>query len=96
MIKRILLLILLFYVLVLLQTAVLFNFPLVIIAVVLINVFYNKESFSAGIASAFIGGFFLDIFSSGTLGIWTLILVASSCCFQLIFKKYVRTSLFKT
>ena len=96
MIKNILFLFLFFYLLILIQTTLLFNFPLVIIAVVFLNIFYRKADFDAGIASAFIGGFFLDIFSSGILGFWTLILLVLSFCFQLIFKKYVRTPFFKT
>ena len=96
MIKKFLLLILLFYVLVLLQTSFLFNLPLVIIAVIIINISYKGADFDIGTASAFIGGFFLDVFSSGLLGIWVLILLAAAFIIQLVSKKYVRATLFKT
>jgi len=96
MIKKILLLILLFYFLILLQTTLFFNLPLVIIAVILINIFYRKVGFDTAMVSAFVGGFFLDIFSSGLLGIWVLILMAVSFCLQLILQKYVRPPVFKT
>jgi len=96
MIKKLLLLTLFFYILILLQTSLLFNFPLVIIAVIIINIFYKGADFDIGTASAFIGGFFLDVFSSGLLGIWVLILSAAAFIIQLVSKKYVRTTLFKT
>lgn len=96
MIKNLLLLALLFYVLILVQTTILLGFPLVIIAVVFINIFYRKTGSNAGIYSAFLGGLFLDIFSSGILGFWVLILLVPSFCFRLILNKYVRTPVFKT
>jgi len=96
MIKKFLILILFFYFMVLLQASFLFGFPLVVIAVVLVNIFYRRFSFEAGIISAFIGGFFLDIFSSGILGFWVLMLLILSFCLQIILKKYVRAPVFKT
>jgi cell shape-determining protein MreD len=95
MIKKFLLLILFFYSLILIQTTLLFGLPLIIIAVVLINIFQRSADCHTGMVSAFIGGFFLDIFSFGILGTWVLILLAVSFCIQLILKKYVRTSIFK-
>ena len=96
MIKKALFLILFFYFLVLLQTTLFFGLPLVVIAVVVINIFQKKSGFDSGILSAFIGGFFLDVFSSGLLGIWVIILVFASFFIQLISKKYVRAPFFKT
>jgi len=95
MIIKILLLILFFYLLALFQTTLLFGLPVIIIAVILINIFYRKAGFDAGMISAFFGGFFLDIFSSGLLGIWVLIMLVISFCIQLILQKYVRTPFFK-
>jgi len=95
MIKHVLFLILFFFALVLIQSTLLFGLPLIIIAVVLINIFYRKANFDNGIAGAFIGGFFLDIFSSGLLGVWVVILLVLSFLVQTIFKKYVRKPFFK-
>jgi len=99
--KRILIIIPLFYVLVLLQTSFLnhfgvfsggfkdWAFNLILIAVILINLFEGPEE-NFGILSAFLGGFFLDIFSEHFIGFYVLILIGLALFIKLIFKRYVR------
>lgn len=110
--RKILLLIIFFYILVLLQTSFLVYFPifgivpnLVLIAVILINLF-EKQQENLGVLSAFIGGFFLDVFSSGfigsnftplenfsltgLIGINILILAIISILIKMVLKEYVR------
>lgn len=94
--KKTLLLIIFFYILVLLQTSFLAHFHiwgavpnLVVIIVILINLF-EKPQENSGIFSAVIGGFFLDIFSSHFIGFYILILVGLSLFIKFVFKKYVR------
>jgi len=95
--KNILILIIVFYFLVLLQTSfmVYFSIPegitlnLVVILAILIN-FFEKGQKNLGILSALIGGFFLDIFSSKFFGFWILILLLISLFLKLIFRKHVR------
>ncbi len=99
--KKVLILIIFFYILVLLQTSFLVYFPifgvfpnLILIAVILINLFERQQE-NLGIFSAFIGGFFLDNFFSGTLGInfigfYIIILLAVAIFIKFILKKYVR------
>jgi rod shape-determining protein MreD len=105
--KKILILIPVFYILALFQTSFLIHFNiflggdffgwilnLVLIAVILITVFENPEK-STGIFSAFIGGFFLDIFSENFIGFHVLILLTLVFLIKFIFKKYVRTPLIR-
>lgn len=104
MIKRILILILFFYFLVLLQTSFLvhFNlflgwrigFSLVLISVILINLFEKLENYS-GLLSAFLGGFFLDIFSENFIGLYILILLLLAIFIKFILKRYVRIPILK-
>lgn len=82
--KKILFLILLTYFLTLFQSSfvVFFNVRgmvpnLVLIFIFLFNIF-EKPSENSGIAAAAAGGFFLDIFSGGHLGINLIILTALS------------------
>jgi len=95
MIKRFLILIVGFYFLALLQTSFFIHFPLaglvpnfILISVFLINVL-EKPQKSSGIFAGFIGGFFLDIFSSNPIGFYALILLGLSFSIKIIFKKYV-------
>lgn len=95
MIKRLLILIAGFYFLALLQTSFFIHFPLaglvpnfILISVFLINVL-EKPQKSAGILAGFIGGFFLDIFSSNPIGFYALILLGLSLLIKIIFRKYV-------
>ena len=85
-----------FYILVLLQTSFLVYFNiigfipnLILIAIVLINLFEEKEK-NAGIYSAFIGGFFLDIFSEKPFGFYILISIAIAIFIKYVIKRYVR------
>ena len=95
MIKRVLIIILGFYLLALLQASFFVHFRLagiapnfILIAVLLINVF-EKPQKNTGILAGFIGGFFLDVFSSNPIGFYTLILLGSALLIKIIFRKYV-------
>ena len=95
MIKRFLILIAGFYFLALLQTSFFIHFPLaglvpnfILISVFLINIL-EKPQKNAGIFAGFIGGFFLDIFSSNPIGFYALILLGLSLLTKIIFRKYV-------
>lgn len=94
--KNALLVIFLLYALVLLQTSFLVNFNifglfpnLTVLSVVLLNFFEPPEK-KLGIAAAFCGGIFLDIFSGHFFGYYSAILVVASFFMKYIFKKYVR------
>lgn len=76
--KNFFLTVIIFYFLILLQNSFLSHFTikgvypnLILIAVLLLNLFEKSEKKYFGQASGFIGGFFLDIFSSLPLGIAT-------------------------
>ena len=92
--RKILIFILFFYLLALWQTSFLVHFkvlalaPLILIAVILINLLENTRHYS-GIFAGFVGGFFLDIFSSGFIGFYVLILVASAVLIKIILRSYV-------
>ncbi len=93
---KILISIIVFYFLVLIQTSFLVHFNilgivpnLVLISVVLWNLFEKSKNYF-GLYAAFIGGFFLDIFSSRFIGFYVLILFALAIFIKLIFKRYVR------
>jgi rod shape-determining protein MreD len=98
--KKFLILILSFYILALFQTSFLVHFGFldvlnfILIATILINLFENPQK-NLGITSAFIGGFFLDIFSENFLGFWILILLATSIFIKFILRKYVRIPIVK-
>ncbi|MFH1423847.1 MAG: rod shape-determining protein MreD [Candidatus Nealsonbacteria bacterium] len=95
MIKRVLIILVVFYLLALLQTSFFIHFRIwgivpnfILISAVLINVF-EKPQKNTGIIAGFIGGLFLDIFSSGFIGFYALILPALSFLIKIIFRKYV-------
>jgi rod shape-determining protein MreD len=99
--KKFLILILSFYILALFQTSFLVHFGiigyflnLILIATILINLFVPHHSWW-GITSAFIGGFFLDIFSENFIGFHILILLMLSLFIKFVFKKYVRVPIVK-
>ena len=101
MIKKILILILSLYILTLLQSSFLVHFNiggivpnLVLMVVILISLFENPQK-NLGIFSAFIGGFFLDIFSENLFGFWILILLALSIFIKFLLKYYVRIPIIK-
>lgn len=61
---------------------------LVLLLVLLLNLFEPSEQ-KYGIFATLVGGFFLDIFSSGIIGLWVLILLATSLFIKLVLRKYV-------
>jgi len=102
--KKILILIPFFYILTLFQTSFLIHFNvfleggfwgwtpnLILIAVILITVFEKPDPHTNfGVGVAFIGGFFLDIFSENFIGFHILILVILAFFIKFILRKYVR------
>lgn len=94
--KKILILSIAFYCLILLQTSFLVHFSIfgiipnfVLIVVILWNFFEQPKS-DLGIYSALIGGFFIDVFSSRPIGFYILILVILAIFIKFILKKHVR------
>jgi rod shape-determining protein MreD len=98
MIKKIIFLFLLFYVLILVQTSFLAHFTfkgttlnLVLLTTIFISLFVREQWFA--IASAFIAGLYLDVFSLGLtsfFGFYTLISVGLSLFIRLVIRKYVQ------
>ena len=95
---KILIAIILFYFLAILQTSFLAHFiffgitiNLILISVIIWNFLENPNDHS-GIFVALIGGFFLDIYSSGLICFNILILVSIAIFEKIILKKYVRIS----
>lgn len=96
MTPRAIIFILFFYFLALLQTSFLIYFNIlgivpniILILVILINLFEKPEQ-NLGLYSAFIGGFFLDIFSSNFIGFYILISAGIAIFLKFILRKYVR------
>ena len=96
MIKRFAFLFLFFYFLALLQASFLPHFGAfftffnaVLVAVLVLN-FFEPAKERSGIASAAIGGLFLDMFSGQFFGFWTALSVALAVFLKLFVKKYVR------
>lgn len=96
MYKKILISIIVFYLLVLVQTSFLVHFTIfdavpniVLILVVAWNLLEKRKNY-LGIINALIGGFFLDIFSNHFIGFYVLILVGLAIFIKLIFKRYVQ------
>lgn len=101
MIKKTIILILFFYFLTLFQVSFLVHFNVlgftvnfVLITVILINVLEKPEK-KLGIISAFLGGFFLDVFSNNIIGFYLLISLALAVFLKFILKKHVRIPLIK-
>lgn len=93
MVKKIILVTLGFYILILLQSSFFVHFSnytssIILIAVVLINLIEEEKS-SFGIISALIAGFLLDVFFSANIGYWVLICFLISMFMKLIFRKNV-------
>lgn len=86
------------YFLSVLQTSFLVHFRiwgfipnLVILLIAIFGLLEKTESiFSRGIFLAFIGGFFLDLYSSHFFGFYTLISVFMVVAIKIILKRYVR------
>ena len=101
MLKKILFLIIAFYILTLLQTSFMpffgikgLTINLVLVLVILINFFEVPER-KIGLWSAFIAGFFLDVWSSMPFGIEILIFVLVAIFIKFIVKKYVQVPSFE-
>lgn len=101
MLKKILFLIIIFYILTLLQTSFIPFFEikgltinLVLVLIILINFFEIPEK-RIGLWSAFIAGFFLDVWSSMPFGIEILIFVLVAIFIKFIVKKYVQVLFFE-
>jgi len=95
MIKRVLIIFVVFYLLALLQTSFFVHFKtwgavpnFILILTILINVF-EKPRRNTGMLAGFIGGFFLDIFSSNLIGFYALTFLTLSFLIKIIFRKYV-------
>ncbi len=98
--RNFLILIILFYILILIQISFLAHFNIfrilpniILLLVILINVF-QKTAQSFGWTSAIIGGFYLDIFSSGLFGTQIIILLLLATLIKII-KKYIRIPFFQ-
>jgi len=91
--RKIILIFLLFYLLVLIESSFLgsigLNLYLIFIAVFLMNVLEHPQD-SYGVFGAFAGGFFLDVFSKKFIGFYTLILLFLSILLKFFLRKYVR------
>lgn len=102
--KKILILILFFYLLTLFQSSFLIHFNilgwegwspnLILIAIILLNFFEDSQK-NLGIFSAICGGFFLDIFSENFIGFYILISVGLAIFVKYILKKHVRIPIIK-
>lgn len=103
MIKRIIFIFLFFFFLILLQASFLAHFSfkgavfnIFLLTVILICLFSRERDFA--IASALIGGFYLDIFSlgkTGFFGFYTLVVLGLAFFIRLVIRKYVQFPIFK-
>lgn len=94
--KKVLILILFFYILALFQTSFLVHFRLLnflLILVIFINLF-ERTGGNSGLFSALIGGFFLDIFSERLLGFHILILLLLAFLIKMVLKRYIQLPVF--
>lgn len=94
--KKIIVLTLVFYFLVVFQTSFLAHFKFLsflpslgIIFLIFLNIFEKPQEKSAIIIS-FVSGFLLDIFSSKPFGFYTLIFLLISLVMKLVIKQYLR------
>ena len=97
--KKILILIIFFYILTLLQTSFLIHFNffkitpnLILITVLLLNLLEEPRK-NTGIFGAVISGFFWDIFSDRLIGFHVLILVGLAILIKVILRNYLRPAL---
>jgi len=92
MVKRLLFLVLIFYVLVLIQTSFFIPFRginLILLLTIFLNIFERSEG-TIGLSSSLIAGFFLDAFSNKPFGFYLFFLVALSLLIKLILKRYIQ------
>jgi len=101
MLKKLLISIIILYFLVLIQSSFLVYFlfwgrvlNLILILIIFWNLLENPKKYF-GLYLAFIGGFFLDIFSNHFIGFNILILLGLAFFIKLIFRRYVEIPLFK-
>ncbi len=95
---KLLILFLIIYFLTILQTSFFVHFGfsgilpnITIVLAILWNIFErDKKIFSSGLFISAFAGFFLDIYSEGYLGVYTILLTASSVIIKKIVRKYVR------
>ena len=94
--KRIFLVIILFYGLAVFETSFLGHFHvfgglpnLLLIGVLMLNLFEKPEE-KSGVWAAVVGGFFWDVFSPDYIGFHLLILLAISLAIKHVFKRYLR------
>ena len=99
--KKIIFLIIFFYILALLETSffIHFNFfhffpNIILISQILITVFEDPNK-NLAIFSAVSAGFFWDIFSENPVGFGILILLSISIFLKIILRKYVRIPILK-
>jgi len=101
MVKNTLILIIFFFVLAVFQSSFFIHFPFVqflpnpiLVAVILLNIFFatkkSPEYWQSGVAAAFIGGFFWDLFSSTPFGFYTILLLLGAVLIHSVFRRYVR------
>ena len=95
MIKQFLITLVIFYLLALLQTSFFVHFRMwgvvpnfIFILIIFINVFEKPQN-NAGLLAGFVGGFFLDIFSSNFIGFYAFIMLVAAFLIKLIFRRYV-------
>ncbi len=62
---------------------------LIIFTVVFFSIFEKEQSY-ASIAAALFGGFLMDIFSEGIIGVWSLALVLTALLIKKVLEDYVR------
>ncbi len=101
MLKKSVFLFFIFYIFILLETSFLpsfsifgFTLDLIFLSVTTVNLFERTEG-KLGFICAFIGGFFLDIFSSNFFGLNTAILLILAVFIKKIIRQYVSFPTFK-
>jgi len=95
-VRKVIILILIFYILALFQTSFLVHFRalnLILILVIFINLFERAEG-NLGFYSALLGGFFLDIFSEKPLGFHILSLLILALLVKMVLKRYIQLPIF--
>lgn len=92
MVRKVIILSILFYILALFQTSFLIHLRalnLSLLLVIFLNLFEKSEE-NFGFIAALIGGFFLDIFSEKPIGFYILILFSLSILIKLVLKRYIQ------
>jgi len=93
MIKKVVSIVFLLYLLAMLQTSFFVHFfdyipNLILIVIILVNLFEKEESYF-GVFTAFVGGFYLDIFSGRFFGLYFLLSFLISLFIKLVIKDYI-------